>query len=100
MKGLNLGKLAKLNVLLYGLRQASKTVEFKELSKFAISLGFVQPKQDYSLFSIEFDGEFIVVLVYIDDINWHGISGSCQAQIYSIKQALNYAFTIKDSGDF
>lgn len=50
---------------LYRSKQASRQWN-KELSKFLSTLGFVQTKQDYSLFTRDLDGEFLAILVYVD----------------------------------
>ncbi|XP_056688696.1 uncharacterized mitochondrial protein AtMg00810-like, partial [Spinacia oleracea] len=88
------GQVCKLKRSLYGLRQASRQWN-KELNKFLISLNFQQSKQDYSLFTRTHDAEFLVILVYVDDIL---ITGTSKAQIEEVKVALDTAFTIKDLG--
>ena len=87
--------VCRLKRSLYGLKQASRQWN-KELSKFLLGLGFVQSKQDYSLFTRTLDGEFIIILVYVDDMV---LTGTNQSQIDQIKRALDQAFTIKDLGE-
>lgn len=88
-------QVCKLKRSLYGLRQASRQSN-RALSKFLPGLGFGRSKEDYSVFIRELDGEFSVILVYVDDMV---LTGTSQEQINSIKQALDKAFTIKDLGD-
>ncbi|XP_048493123.1 uncharacterized mitochondrial protein AtMg00810-like [Beta vulgaris subsp. vulgaris] len=89
------GEVCRLKRSLYGLRQASRQWN-KELSKFLKSLQFVQSKQDYSLFTRTQNGEFLVLLVYVDDIL---ITGTSLSQIEEVKRSLDSAFTIKDLGN-
>ena len=89
------GDVCRLKRSLYGLKQASRQWN-KELNKFLFSLGFIQSKQDYSLFTRNLDGEFVVILVYVDDMV---LTGTSRTQIDHIKAALDKAFTIKDLGD-
>lgn len=86
------GEVCKLKKSLYGLKQASRQWN-KELSKFLKSIGFNQSMQDYSLFTREAHGEFLVILVYVDDMMLPGTSIS---QIEEVKVALDKAFAIKD----
>ena len=88
------GEVCKLKRSLYGLKQASRQWN-KELSKFLLDHGFIQSCQDYSLFTRHLDGEFVVLLVYDDDIV---LTGTSQTQIDSMKVDLDKAFTIKDLG--
>ncbi|GJS67280.1 retrovirus-related pol polyprotein from transposon TNT 1-94 [Tanacetum coccineum] len=54
-----------------------------------------QSKHDYSFFVKNTNGKFTAVLVYVDDML---ITGDCQQEILSLKQALHQKFTIKDLG--
>lgn len=88
------GQVCKLKRSLYGLKQASRQWN-KELCKLLVSLGFKQSTQDYSLFTREINSEFIVILIYVDDMV---LTGTNQQQIDDVKAALDRAFTIKDLG--
>ena len=89
------GEVCKLQKSIYGLKQASRQWN-KELTKFLKSLGFVQSKQDYSLFTRSLDGHFVAILVYVDDML---VTGTSMSQINDVKHSLDQAFTIKDLGD-
>lgn len=88
------GEVCKLRKSLYGLKQAPRQWN-KELSKFLHSQGFQQSKQDYSLYTRRQDGEFLALLVYVDDIL---LTGTSTSQMDAIKLALDEALTIKDLG--
>ncbi|XP_056694859.1 uncharacterized mitochondrial protein AtMg00810-like [Spinacia oleracea] len=88
------GEVCRLKRSLYGLKQASRQWN-KELSKFLKVLKFQQSTQDYSLFTRNLDGEFLVLLVYVDDIL---LTGTSLTQMQEVKTALDKAFTIKDLG--
>ncbi|XP_021838405.2 uncharacterized mitochondrial protein AtMg00810-like [Spinacia oleracea] len=88
------GEVCRLKRSLYGLKQASRQWN-KELSKFLKTLKFQQSTQDYSLFTRHLDGEFLILLVYVDDIL---LTGTSISQIDKVKVALDNAFTIKDLG--
>ncbi|GJV04358.1 hypothetical protein Tco_1337927 [Tanacetum coccineum] len=87
-------QVCKLKRSLYGLKQASRQWN-QELTKFLISLGYVQSKHDYSFFVKNTNGKFTAVLVYVDDML---ITGDCQQEVLFLKQALHQKFIIKDLG--
>lgn len=88
------GQVCKLRKSLYGLKQASRQWNI-ELTKFLISLGFVQSRHDHSLFTMITASSFIAALIYVDDILMTGDSISVMD---TVKQALHAKFTIKDLG--
>lgn len=89
------GQVCRLQKSLYSLKQASRQWN-KELTKFLTSIGFSQSKQDYSLFTRQILGEFLVILVYVDDML---LTGTSLSQIKEVKLGLDAAFTIKHLGE-
>ncbi|CAN1766532.1 Retrovirus-related Pol polyprotein from transposon TNT 1-94 [Linum perenne] len=87
--------VCRLNKSLYGLKQASRQWNFK-LTEFLQSLGFVQSKADYSLFTKQSNKLFLAVLVYVDDII---MTGNDIQGIKDLKTNLHDKFTIKDIGE-
>ncbi|GKC25388.1 retrovirus-related pol polyprotein from transposon TNT 1-94 [Tanacetum coccineum] len=84
----------KVNKSLYGLKKASRQWNH-ELTKFLVSLGFVQSKHDYSLFVKAQGTKYTATLVYMDDIL---LTGNSTQDICDTKVALDKKFTIKDLG--
>ncbi|XP_071728319.1 uncharacterized mitochondrial protein AtMg00810-like [Rutidosis leptorrhynchoides] len=66
-----------------------------ELSKFLISLGYKQYKNNYSLFIKAIGDSFTAALVYVDDVL---LTGNSVSTIEATKVALDSKFTIKDLG--
>ena len=60
------------------------------------SLGYVQSKNDYSLFLKKQNLKIIIVAVYVDDII---ITGDNDEEIHFLKRHLDHVFTTKDLGD-
>ncbi|XP_074290316.1 uncharacterized protein LOC141617045 [Silene latifolia] len=68
-----------------------------ELTKFLKQQGFVQSREDYSLFTKdnETTKSFTVVVLYVDDVL---LTGDNEQDIANIKSNLDKAFSIKDLG--
>ncbi|CAM8971900.1 unnamed protein product [Rhodiola kirilowii] len=89
-----MGMVYKLNKSLYGLKQAPR----QWFSKFADSLfnyGFIQSPNDHYIFTLNRDNEFIILLVYVDDIV---MTGTSVPLISAIKAFIHAEFRIKDLG--
>nr|GEV69815.1 ribonuclease H-like domain-containing protein [Tanacetum cinerariifolium] len=66
-----------------------------KLPQTLVEHGFNQSKSDYSLFTKSLNGNFIALLVYVDDII---ITGNSSSEIEKLKAFLNTKFMIKDLG--
>ncbi|CAM8885096.1 unnamed protein product [Rhodiola kirilowii] len=88
------GMVCKLNKSLYGLKQAPR----QWFSKFADALssyGFLQSPNDHSLFTFDHNGDFLILLVYVDDVV---LTGTSTSQIDKVKAYIHVEFQIKDLG--
>ncbi|PWA51104.1 ribonuclease H-like domain-containing protein [Artemisia annua] len=79
---------------LYGLKQAPRQWNEK-LTTVLVDHGFIQSKNDYSLYVKHDKGVFMALLVYVDDMV---ITGNNKLEIEKFKQFLNSKFMIKDLG--
>ncbi|CAJ2640052.1 unnamed protein product [Trifolium pratense] len=79
---------------LYGLKQAPRAW-FEKLYTCLVSIGFTCSKADSSLFIYRHDTNFIILLVYVDDVI---ITGNNSNFISSLTQRLNKDFALKDLG--
>lgn len=87
-------KVCRLYKSLYGLKQASRQW-FQKFSDALISYGFTTSLNDYSLFTYSNKGQFIALLLYVDDVI---ITGTSTELIQTIKQFIDSQFKIKDLG--
>lgn len=87
-------QVCRLKKSLYGLKQASRQW-FAKLVHELLTQGYIQSKNDYSLFIKEFDGHMTIVGVYVDDII---VTGSNVTEIDALKSHLHKVFSIKDLG--
>ncbi|CAM8999745.1 unnamed protein product [Rhodiola kirilowii] len=94
LKEKQMGMVCKLNKSLYGLKQAPRQW-FSKFADFLFAYGFIQSPNDHSLFTLTKGNEFIILLVYVDDIVMTGTSISL---ISAIKASIHAEFRIKDLG--
>ncbi|CAM8924815.1 unnamed protein product [Rhodiola kirilowii] len=88
------GMVCKLNKSIYGLKQAPRQW-FSEFADALISYGFLQSPNDHSLFTFEQNGDFLILLVYVDDVV---LTGTSIPQINKVKAFIHAEFQIKDLG--
>ncbi|GJY22677.1 ribonuclease H-like domain-containing protein [Tanacetum coccineum] len=87
-------RVCKLKKSLYGLKQAPRQWNAK-LTQTLVECGFKQSKSDYSLFTKSEKGNFLALLVYVDDII---VTGNNVDEIEKFKEFLRTKFQIKDLG--
>ncbi|GKA10073.1 ribonuclease H-like domain-containing protein [Tanacetum coccineum] len=87
-------RVCKLKKSLYGLKQAPRQWNAK-LTQTLIECGFKQCKSDYSLFTKSKNGNFLALLVYVDDII---VIGNYFDEIQKLKEFLRTKFQIKNLG--
>ncbi|GJS78367.1 ribonuclease H-like domain-containing protein [Tanacetum coccineum] len=91
----NENKVCKLKKSLFGLKQAPRQWNHK-LTEALRDAGFVQSKNDHSLFVKNVGSVFLCVLVYVDDLV---ITGNDELEIENFKSFLKNKFKIKDLGE-
>ena len=87
-------KVCKLIKSLYGLKQVSRQW-FARLTAELAHQGFIQSKNDYSLFINKSEDDMCIAAVYVDDII---LTGPNLPLILSLKTHLHTIFSIKDLG--
>ncbi|GKE24984.1 ribonuclease H-like domain-containing protein, partial [Tanacetum coccineum] len=87
-------RVCKLKKSLYGLKQAPRQWNAK-LTQTLVECGFKQSKSDYSLFTKSEKGNFLALLVYVDDII---VTGNNVDETEKFKEFLRTKFQIKDLG--
>lgn len=86
--------VCKLTKALYGLKQAPRAW-FDTFSNFLIDFGFVCSTSDPSLFTYNRDNNFMVLLLYVDDIL---LTGSAAELLKRLVDALSSRFSMKNMG--
>ncbi|CAM8920684.1 unnamed protein product [Rhodiola kirilowii] len=66
---------------------------FAKFSEALAEFGFLNSLNDYSLFTLQRDGQFLVLLVYVDDVI---ITGTLESLISAVKEFIHQKFHIKD----
>ena len=85
-------RVCKLKKSIYGLKQASRQW-FSKLSTSLLHFRILQAKSDSSLFIRKSTNDFIVVLIYVDDVL---IASNTLTALNKVKQYLRMTFPIKD----
>ncbi|CAM8943540.1 unnamed protein product [Rhodiola kirilowii] len=88
------GLVCKLQRSIYGLKQASRQW-FARFSDALIHFGFRQSLEDYSLFTLSRGDDFLILLVYVDDVV---LTGTSTTLISQVKGFIHDMFQIKDLG--
>ncbi|CAM8908070.1 unnamed protein product [Rhodiola kirilowii] len=88
------GKVCKLVKSIYGLKQASRQW-FAKFSASLVEFGFKPSLNDYSLFTLMQGSDFLILLVYVDDVI---ITGNSETLMAAVKQFIHEKFRIKDLG--
>ena len=65
------------------------------MDSFLISQNFERCKSDINVYLQKYDGNFLIIVMYVDDLF---ITGSTHASISFIKTALHEAFEMSDLG--
>lgn len=91
---LPLNAVCKLNKSLYGLKQTSRQW-FLKFSTTLLSLGFKQSHSDHTLFIRRFEGRYVAVLVYVDDII---IASNNDDDVVFVTSSLTHHFKLRDLG--
>lgn len=89
------GRVCRLVKSLYGLKQASRQW-FAQFDLALTEFAFRKSQNDHSLFILNKGTEYIVLLVYVDDVI---ITGTSTTIIQEVKQFINDRFKIKDLGE-
>ena len=86
--------VCKLQKSLYGLKYAPRSW-YAKMDAFLLSQKFHRCKSDHIVYLKQYDGNIIIIVLYVDDIL---ITGSTLSSIASIKTALHDAFEMSDLG--
>jgi transposase InsO family protein len=87
--------VCRLKKSLYGLKQAPR-LWYKKFDSFMVDHGYDRTTSDHCVFVKKFsDGEFIILLLYVDDML---IVGRDTSKIDKLKKELSKSFSMKDLG--
>ena len=87
--------VCKLLKSLYGLKHAPRQW-YAKIHSFLVELGFISSSNDPCLYTLHTSSEFMIIVLYVDDIL---IAGSKRASIDSIKEKFKARFEMKDMGE-
>ena len=86
--------VCKLNKSLYGLKHAPREW-YSKMDAFLLLQNFQRCRSDPNVYIQQYDGHFIIIVLYVDDLL---ITGSTVASISAIKTALHNAFEMSNLG--
>lgn len=87
--------VCRLKKCIYGLKQSAKEWN-DEIRRTLTREGFTQSKNDACLYSKKVHGEWVFLLIYVDDI---AIMTKSSAAIQSVKKMLSSKFSVQDLGE-
>ena len=79
---------------MYGLKQAPRAW-YAKIDGFLLSLSFVRCKSHPNAYLKLIHGYLMIIFLYVDDLI---VTGSSKKEIYSLKDAMNHAFSMTDLG--
>jgi hypothetical protein len=79
---------------LYGLKQSPRAW-YERINTELQNLGMTRNNYDSNMYYIRKNGEFLILMVYVDDLF---ITGSCDKLILSVKEFLHNTFSMTDLG--
>ena len=88
-------RVCKLLKSLYGFKQASREWNIK-LTNSLVDAGYKQCSHDHFVFTKNCGDDFVVLLIYVDDIL---LIGSSHILINDVKHYLHSQFKVKDLGE-
>ena len=89
-----LGYVCKLRKALYGLKQAPRSW-YQQIDKFFQNLNFKRCPSDANLYTHEYDGKYVIIVLCVDDLF---IIGDHEYLIQKTKNALGTEFEMTDLG--
>ena len=87
-------KVFKLSKALYGLKQAPRAWNAC-LDRHLKSIGFTRCAHEYSVYTKRYDGNTLIIGVYVDDLL---VTGSCLKSVQMFKKDMNTKFEMSDLG--
>lgn len=88
------GMICKLQKSINGLKHASRQ-RFSKFIEALLSFGFTENQNGHSVFIYSKDDNFLVLLVYVDDVV---LTGTSATLIDQVKELIHSEFKIKDVG--
>ena len=87
-------KVCRLKKALYGLKQAPRAW-YQRIDKFFKKIGFIRCASDANLYVLKKDGNIVLVVLYVDDLN---ITGDNEDMVKNTREILSLEFEMTDLG--